>query len=156
MVDDEKQEFIDKLVPKAILKAITNQSKHSIVKRVNGLDVAVVFNFPFRIGREARVSYVDGEPVLQERSKLGGHEPNNDVYLLDNSQFLQISREHCSIVKQGDRYVLVDRGSACGCMVNKFKVGDGENINCQLKDGDIITIGSKESEYKFKFICLDE
>ena len=154
-MDNEKQELIDILVPKAVLKAVTDKAKRTILKRANGLDVIPILDYPFKIGREARVTYVNDEPVLQERHKLGGDAPNNDAYLLDNNQFLQISRIHCSIVQQKDRYVLVDRGSECGCMVNQFKVGDGANMNCPLEDGDIITIGSQESQYKFKFISLD-
>jgi len=41
-------------------------------------------------------------------------------------------------------------------MVNQFKVGgEDHNGSCPLHDGDIITLGSQESEYKFKFIVLD-
>lgn len=156
MLDNEKKELLASMVPKAILKAHTEESKHSIIKRNFGQDIIPIYKYPFRIGREARVDYIDGNVVLQERHKLGGHEPNNDVYLLDNGQFLQISREHCSIVNNGDMYMLQDRGSACGSMVNKFSVGgDDNNGSIPLKDGDIITLGSKESQYKFKFILLD-
>lgn len=152
----KKKELLDSMVPKAVLKALTENSKHSIIRRMHGKDIIPVYNYPFRMGREARVEYTDGEIVLQERHKLGGHEPNNDIYLLDNGQFLQISREHCSIIKRGDKYILQDRGSACGSMVNQFSVGgDDHNGSCPLKDGDIITLGSPESEYKYKFIILD-
>jgi pSer/pThr/pTyr-binding forkhead associated (FHA) protein len=156
MLNEEKKQLLEKMVPKAILKAITPKSKHAIIKRIAQEDIIPIFSYPFRIGREARVQYIDGEVILQERHKLGGQEPNNDVYLLDNSQFLQISREHCTIIKNGDNYILQDRGSACGSMVNQFIVGgEDHNGSCKLKDGDIITLGSKESEYKFEFIVFD-
>jgi len=95
--------------------------------------------------------------VLQERHKLSGQEPNNDVYLLDNGEYLQISREHCSIVKNEDgSYILYDRGSACGSMVNDIKVGgEDHSASAPLKDGDIISLGIENSPYKFKFIILD-
>ncbi len=156
MLDDEKKELLHSMIPKAVLKAITEESKHSIIKRVFGEDIIPIYKFPFKIGREARVNYVDGEIILQERHKHHGKEPNNDSYLIDSGEFLQISREHCSIVSNGDTYMLQDRGSACGSMVNKFSVGgDDHQASIPLKDGDIITLGSKESPYKFKFILLD-
>lgn len=158
MLDSEKKELLENMVPKAVLKAVSDSAKNSIAKRVFSHDIIPIYNYPFRIGREARVQYTDGEVILQERHKLGGHEPNNDTYLLDNGQFLQISREHCSIVKNPvtGTYILQDRGSACGSRINKFAVGgDDSNGSCPLQDGDIITLGSKESEYKFKFILLD-
>jgi len=156
MTKDDKKELFDAIVPKAVLVAITETSKYSIIKRMHGKDILPIFKYPFRIGREARVDFVDGEVILQERHKLGGHEPNNDVYLLDNGDFLQISREHCSIVNNKDTYMLLDRGSACGSMVNNFQVGgDDQNGSCPLKDGDIITLGSKDSQYKYKFVLLN-
>jgi len=156
MLDNEKKELLHSMIPKAVLKAVTEESKHSITRREFGHDIIPIYNYPFKIGREARVNYVDGEVILQERHKLSGKEPNNDIYLLDNGQFLQISREHCSVVSQNDTYTLVDRGSACGSIVNQFSIGgDDRNGSMPLKDGDIITLGSKESHYKFKFILLD-
>jgi pSer/pThr/pTyr-binding forkhead associated (FHA) protein len=157
MLNAEKRELLQSMVPKAVLKAMTQESKHSMIKREFAQEIIPIYNYPFRIGREARVQYVEGEIILQERHKLSGQEPNNDVYLLDNGQLLQISREHCSIVQTPENtFVLQDRGSACGSMVNQFEVGgDDHNGSCPLKDGDIITLGSKESSYKFKFIVLD-
>jgi len=156
MINLEKKELIDTIVPKALLLALTKTSKYSIIKDTQTKDTIPIFTYPFRIGREARVEFVKGKAVLQERHKLGGQKPNNDTYLLDNGDFLQISREHCSIVKSDGTYILEDRGSACGSMVNSFEVGgDDRSASYPLSDGDIITLGSKESEYKYKFILLD-
>ncbi len=157
MLDKEKQELLRTMVPQAVLKALTPEAKHSIIKREFHQDIIPIYEYPFRMGREARVKYADGAIILQERHKLGGQEPNNDVYLLDNGNYLQISREHCSIVKNdNENYLLKDRGSACGSMVNSCVVGgDDNNGSCELKDGDIITLGSEESPYKFKFIVLN-
>ncbi len=156
MLDLEKKELLDSMVPKAVLKALTKRAKHSIIRKAHGQDIVVMFNYPFKIGREARVKYVGGEVILQERHKLGGHEPNNDVYLFDDGELLQISRGHCSIIKEYDTYILEDRGSSCGSMVNDIRVG-GNDIGAShpLKDGDIITLGSSESQYQYKFILLD-
>ena len=157
MLNDEKKELLQKMIPKAVLKAVTEVSKHSIIKREFGEDIIPIYAYPFRVGREARVQYVDGEVILQERHKLSGQEPNNDLYLFDSGKLLQISREHCSIVQTSDsKFLLQDRGSACGSRVNQFSVGgDDNNGLLPLQDGDIITLGSKESAYKFKFIVLD-
>lgn len=157
MLDEEKIILLKKMVPKAILKAMTGEAKHSIIKREFAQDIIPIYNYPFKIGRESRVRFIDGEVVLQERYKLGGNEPNNDIYLLDIGEYLQISREHCSIIKNKDTtYTLNDRGSACGSMVNDTKVGGGDHqASVPLKDGDIISLGIENSPYKFKFIILD-
>lgn len=152
MLNNEKKELLQSMIPKAVLKAVTEESKHIITKKVFGKNIIPIYKYPFRIGREARVTYVDGEVILQERHKLGGNEPNNDIYLFDNGEYLQISREHCSIIDDNGSYKLQDRGSACGSMANEVELNDS---SCELKDGDIITLGSKESQYKFKFILLD-
>jgi len=156
MLDNEKKELLNSMLPKAVLKALTPEAKHSIIKRTFHQDIIPIYNYPFRIGREARVKYIDGEVILQERHKLSGQEPNNDVYLLDNGEYLQISREHCSIVKTEDGFILQDRGSACGSIVNDSTIGgDDHDGTTPLQDGDIITLGSKESPYKYKFIVLE-
>ncbi len=66
MLDTEKKELLDKMVPKAVLKAVTDRAKHAIIKRVFGEDIVPIFSYPFRIGREARVQYVNGEVILQD------------------------------------------------------------------------------------------
>jgi hypothetical protein len=157
MLDEEKKILLENMIPKAVLKAMSEEAKHSIIKREFAKDIIPIYNYPFKIGREARVQFVNGEVVLQERHKLSGQEPNNDVYLLDNEEYLQISREHCSIIKnKNGTYTLYDRGSACGSMVNDTKVG-GEDYQAStpLKDGDIISLGIENSPYKFKFIILN-
>ena len=153
MINNEKKELLNTIVPKAILRALTSSAKHSITRRVNNLDIIKIFDYPFKIGREARVQYEDGKVIILERHKLDGEEPNNDVYLLDNGEYLQISREHCTIKEIDGKLILKDRDSACGTMVNEIML-DIDNSHT-LEDGDIITIGSEESEYKYKFVLLD-
>ncbi len=49
----------------------------------------------------------------------------------------------------------LDRGSASGTMVNTQKIGgEDRGGTCELKDGDIIKIGAKDSLYLFQFITL--
>jgi len=157
MLNEEKRVLLESMVPKAVLKAITEEAKHSIIKREFSQDIIPIYKYPFKIGREARVQFVNGDIVLQERHKLSGKEPNNDVYLIDNGEYLQISREHCSIMQNEDgTYTLHDRGSACGSMVNDTIVGgEDHQASVPLKDGDIISLGIENSAYKFKFVLLD-
>ena len=151
----EKQRVIKSIVPKAILKALTDGSKYAITKKNYELDVIPIYNYPFKIGREARVDHVKGEAIVKERHKLDSSKPSNDTYLVDNGKLLQISRRHCTILVENNSYRLKDRGSACGCMVNDIKIGDEFTDNCGLKDGDIITLGSHDSSYKYQFITFD-
>ena len=157
MLNDEKKELLNSMVPKAVLKAVTAEAKHSILKRFFGQDIIPIYDYPFRIGREARIEYLNDKIIIQERHGLSGHQPNNDIYLLDNKELLQISREHCSIINNGvNEYVLQDRESSCGTLINQLKVGDdNKDATSLLKDGDIITLGSENSKYEFKFIVLD-
>ena len=157
MLDDEKKELLDSMIPKAVLKAVTSEAKHAILKRSFGQDIIPIYNYPFKIGREARVEYLDDKIIIQERHGRSGHKPNNDAYLLDNGELLQISREHCSIISNdASEYILQDRESSCGSLINQVQIGgDNHPKTSVLKDGDIITIGSEESKYKFKFILLD-
>ena len=157
MLNDEKKELLRSMIPKAILKAVTGEAKHTIPQRSFNQDIIPIYNYPFKIGREARVEYIDDKIVIQERHGLN-HKPNNDSYLLDNGEFLQISREHCSIVSDGaNGFTLQDRGSFCGSLINQTQIGgDNHPSTSVLKDGDIITIGSEESKYKFKLILLDK
>ena len=151
----EKQRIAKSIVPKAILKALTDGSRYAITKKSYELDVIPIYNYPFKIGREARVEHVKGEAVVRERHKLDRSTPTNDAYLVDNGKLLQISRRHCVIAMENNSYKLKDRGSTCGCMVNDIKIGAEFNNNCELKDGDIITLGSHNSNYKYQFITLD-
>lgn len=157
MLNDEKRKLLNSMVPKAVLKAVTSEAKHSILKRFFGQDIIPIYNYPFKMGREARVEHLDDKIIIQERHGLGSQNPNNDAYLLDNNNLLQISREHCTIISDNtNEYLLQDRGSSCGTLINQLKVGNGnEDSTSVLKDGDIITLGSEDSKYKFKFIVLD-
>ncbi len=157
MLNDEKKELLSSMIPKAVLKAVTSEAKHSIIKRSFSQDIIPIYDYPFRIGRESRFEHVDNEIIIQKRHDLSGYQPNNDVYLFDSGEFLQISKEHCNIIiNDANEYILQDMGSSCGSLVNQVQLGgDNEETTSILKDGDIITLGSKESEYKFKFILLD-
>lgn len=76
---------------------------------------------PFRIGRESRIYHDEKTGAIHrlERYKPGAHEPNNDLYLLDDGHLLNVSREHLQIVRRDDGFHVVDRKSACGFEVTR-------------------------------------
>lgn len=152
---EDKQSILRDISPIAVLKTITTETKSAINENCLGDEYVGIWKFPFRIGRESRIQTLDRQAVLSERQKNSITSPNNDIYLIDRGKYLQISRQHFQIEKTETGYLLRDRGSACGTIVNTDKVG-GEDIGgtCELHDGDIIKIGSKHSHYQFKFIVL--
>jgi len=89
--------------------------------------------FPFKIGREQRSGGVD---VFSD----------NDLYLQDFSPF-NVSRNHFLIDKVEGRYVVIDRGSHLGTIVNGKRI-DAQSI---LNIGEnIIIVGQKISPFVFK------
>lgn len=69
-----------------------------------------------------------------------GKGKSNDICIRD----LFISRIHAHVEKKGDRYYLRDEGTWRGTQVN------GENISeIPLMDGDIVSIGNTELEFRF-------
>ncbi len=112
--------------------------------------------YPFRVGRECRMHIEDGNQVSAERRRTGAA-PNNDLYLQDSAEKMQISREHFQIEQRADGgFELVDRGSACGTRVGKRTIPGGDRGGrCELKHGDTIAIGLNASPYVFRFVVQD-
>jgi len=108
--------------------------------------------FPFRVGRESRFGLVRGQWRSMERRQLAAP-PNNDLYLVDTGDVLNISREHFNILLKDDgSYALVDHNSTCGTIVDDTNLGvDCEQTQCDLKDGSTLIVGTQESPYKFTF-----
>ncbi len=152
---EDKASLLKRITPLAVLKAISSEARGTITKNCLGDEIIGIWKFPFRIGRESRVEKVDGTLVLSERQKISSGKPNNDIYLVDNGHFLQISRQHLQIEKTEIGYIVTDRGSACGTIVNTKKIGsEDKGGSTMLKDGDIIKIGADDSHYLFEFITL--
>jgi pSer/pThr/pTyr-binding forkhead associated (FHA) protein len=152
---DEKLAILKILLPKAVLKAITPEAAKATPRGQIESGLIRIENFPFRVGREARVTMVDGELLILDRRPKSGHEnPSNDLYLHDSGKTLNISREHFQINSTPEGYVLVDRGSACGTTVNGIPVGGRDaGGSAPLKDGDTIGIGKETSPYLYTFVC---
>ncbi len=152
----DKTSILQLLTPKAVLKAITPEAKAAVPTGRLEHGFIKISQFPFSVGRESRVQESGGKLTCIERVKFTDHEPNNDLYLIDAVRPLNISREHFSIVKSRNGYVLFDRKSACGTAVGANRIG-GRDSGGQttLEDGDIITVGSENTPYQFQFICLE-
>ena len=152
---EAKLSLLERITPIAVLKAITPEARSTIAKNCLGDEIIGIWKFPFRIGRESRVEKIDGKLVLTERQKINNGLPNNDIYLVDNGHLLQISRQHLQIEKTETGYLVSDRGSACGTMINATQIGsEDKGGTYELKDGDIIKIGGEDSLYLFEFITL--
>lgn len=133
----------------AFLVPQTQEARNAIEQDFLGID-----HFPFRLGRESRRGrhfISDGIDYTEKRTGLVP--PNNDFYLMDEGEFLQISREHFQVERQEDgTFSIFDRASSCGTIVirrGKETVIKGERL--VLFPDDLIKIGSTRSLYIFRF-----
>jgi pSer/pThr/pTyr-binding forkhead associated (FHA) protein len=129
----------------AFLKALTPEARLCL-----GAPQIQIFRFPFRVGRESRIGHSPDFPNSRRRHDSTR---NNDLYLLENGPVLNVSREHFQIELRDNEYFLVDRGSACGTVVEGITVGkDRAGGERRLVDGDVIIVGTSVSPYVFKFV----
>jgi hypothetical protein len=153
---ETKEELLKRITPLAVLRAITAEAKDSIIKSCLGEGVIGIWKYPFHIGRESRLKDHDRKNIISTLQNALTQKPVNDIYLIDDGEYLQISRKHLQIEKKQGSYLLTDLGSACGTIVNKTKIGNKhKEDNSILKDGDIIQFGTPNSPYIFEFIVLD-
>ena len=96
--------------------------------------------FPFRIGRKHDTPG-KGATVFA----------SNDLPIADDKPY-QISRNHCSIDREGDNFFVRDRGSSLGTVVNEAPIGLAENsLTHDLRGGENqILLGSDDSQFQFK------
>ena len=152
----EKKTIIKKLIPRAVLKAMTSQAKEAIPENNRHDDLVRIDYFPYKVGREFRVRVVKGGYEILERRKQESNSSNNDLYLIDNDLFLNISRQHFAIEESEKGFFIVDKGSACGTIVGENTIGGKDKGGtCQLEDGDIIVLGIEGSPFQYQFILLD-
>ncbi len=152
---EDKAEILAQFVPRAVLRAETEEAALALPGAAVVGRMVAIRRFPFRVGRESRVRIVDGQPQRVERPRLGNREPNNDLYLVDAGEPLQVSREHFLIDVASDGYVLLDRGSACGVSVGDVRVGGRDaGGSAVLRDGDVIAVGIAATPYRYTFISL--
>ncbi|MBS1269075.1 MAG: hypothetical protein MAG794_00018 [Gammaproteobacteria bacterium] len=135
-----------------LLIALTDEAKLALGDR----EYFEIDCLPFRIGRESRVAMVNGELLYMERRK-GGADSNNDLYLIDDAELLNISREHLRIEKTSKgEFRVYDRGSACGTHVDGQSAGGHDKKGwVSLHDDSEIIIGQRNSPYRFTIKHLD-
>jgi len=111
----------------------------------------MITRFPYRVGRESRGTQGTPQGAVKER-RGAESKPANDLYLRDRTEPLNVSREHFSIERDGTGYILLDRESTCGTIVEGQTVGgDARGGRIPLHDGDVIIVGTSLSRYVFKF-----
>jgi pSer/pThr/pTyr-binding forkhead associated (FHA) protein len=132
-----------------VLAALTLEARAAL-----GGDRLAIGRLPFRIGRDSRAQRAARTRVVTERRRTGSR-PNNDLYLPDGGAQPTVSREHLRIEHNGTHYVLVDRQSAHGTLVEGKLVGGKQTGGAvRLEDGDVIIVGTGTSPYVFKFRIL--
>lgn len=136
----------------ALLVPLTPEAREAL----GGQDHVAIDTLPFRIGRESRMAMVGGKLTYMERRK-GDTPPNNDLYLVDNGELLNISREHLQIEKTRDGEIRVhDRGSACGTRVGDAAIGGNDRTgSLAITEDSEIVIGTRESPYRFRIENLE-
>ena len=118
--------------PNDIESIILSGLNESSAEALNGGDMNIS-KFPFKVGRKHEIDDVD---VLSD----------NDLYLQDFPPF-NVSRNHFQIDKVEGRYVVIDRGSRLGTIVNGKRI----NVQSVLKMGENeIIVGQKVSPFTFK------
>ena len=132
--------------PRAILVALTPEAKAAL-----GNAEVVIAKLPFRVGRESRGALRAAGRTIAERRKPKSP-PSNELYLGEKAEPFNVSREHFQIQHNGTHYILVDRQSSCGTLVEGTVVG-GRHAGgaVRLNDGDVIIVGTSGSAYIFKF-----
>jgi pSer/pThr/pTyr-binding forkhead associated (FHA) protein len=129
----------------AFLKPLTPEAESSL-----GAQLFQIPKFPFRVGRKSHRSQKVQYLHLWRR---GGSASNNDLCLTENESLLNVSREHFQIESCDDRFFIIDRGSACGTLVDGVVIGGGRRGGKHLlHNGDVIIVGMSESRHIYKFI----
>jgi pSer/pThr/pTyr-binding forkhead associated (FHA) protein len=131
---------------RAALAALTPEARDAL-----GADALEITSVPFRVGRESRAPRRAAARVVMERRRPSSR-PNNDLYLVERDEPLNVSREHFQIEHNGGQWVLIDRQSTCGTIVEGQVVGGKQAGGAApLRDGDVIIVGTSSSRFTFKF-----
>lgn len=133
---------------KARLKALTPEAAQAI-----GGPVVPLTCYPFRVGRESRRAAATRALLGGGERREGGAKPNNDLYVLEQTHEVYVSREHFEIQKTDSGFQLVDRASALGTWVEGTLVGGSRaGGKSPIRSGDVIIIASYHSGLIFKFL----
>lgn len=118
-----------------VLTAMTDHARARLPEAT-----VVIGKFPFRVGRKHDTPG-KGATVFA----------SNDLPVADDKPY-QISRNHCSIEREGDKFFVRDRGSSVGTVVNEQPIGLAEDtLTCDLQGGDNeVLLGADDSPFKLK------
>lgn len=127
---------------------VTDEAREAV-----GVDRIPVDSLPFRVGRDSRFGVIEGRVVSMERRDPDS-KPNNDLYIRDQEEFLNISREHFRIEPiPGGGFEVVDRGSTCGTIVDGVVVGGkGSGGRAPLRHNSVIRVGTPNSPFLYRFV----
>ena len=132
------------------LIALTEEARDAL-----GIAEITIERLPFSLGRETRTASLletRNVPSADRRRRLTP--ALNDVYLVESTTPHQVSREHLRIDFTRAKYVLTDRGSACGTTVRGQTIGGARRGgHIELHDQDEVVVGNATSPFVFKF-CI--
>jgi len=131
---------------RAALAALTPEARDAL----GGPEIEIR-EFPFRVGRESRKMKWTEHGIVAERRDPESWS-NNDPAPTEKDELMHLSREHFQIVREPGGYLLEDRRSTCGTIVEGDLLGGGQaNLRAPLKDHDVIIVGTSLSRHILKF-----
>ena len=132
--------------PRPFLTALTPEAHEAL----GGAELPIT-RLPFRVGRESRILRHAATRVVPERRRSRAPH-NNDLYLVEPDGAGHVGREHFLIEHNGAHFVLVDRQSPHGTIVEGVVVGGRHTGGAApLHGGDVIIVGRSTSPFVFKF-----
>lgn len=111
------------------LEALTPRAKETLSS--NPMPIRA---FPFKIGRRSQ------DPLVSNHLAIDDEAP------------LQISRHHVSIIREGNRIGIADRGSQLGASVDGVRIGgrNGPGPIFLKGEGGVLILGGENSPYKYR------
>jgi pSer/pThr/pTyr-binding forkhead associated (FHA) protein len=134
-------------IPRVWLMALTPEAKGAL-----GAAEIEITTFVYRVGSESRSARRLAPRTIAERCKFDTRS-SNQLYLPEQTEPFNVRREHFQIDHNGTRFILIDRQSPCGTLVEGRVVGGGQCTGgaVPLRDGDVIVVGASASRYVVKF-----
>lgn len=120
-----------------VMTGISDISKEALKYRT-----VEIKHFPFKVGRFTNKSAKTNGKILIKDNVLA----ENDLYIHEEGPNYYISENHFLIGRDKRSFVITDRGSRLGIIVNNIIVKG----TCLLEEENIVTIGSHYSPYSFK------
>lgn len=116
------------------LVPLTNEARDAL----DGQTLLPIPHVPFKIGRKSR----------------SGGRSDNDLDLVESSSanVFHVSRQHLAIEQRDSIWFLIDRKSTGGTLVNGKAIGGNrKGGRTELRDGDVIVLGTVKSPYVYRF-----